>query len=65
MAYKVTKQHYFGTNRARGQYTVPTPKRGVGGSNPLWDASKHRRKPLFSRAFGFFIGKARKSAFTV
>ena len=47
MAYKVTKQHYFGTNRARGQYTVPTPKRGVGGSNPLWDARKHRCKPFF------------------
>ena len=29
-----------------------TPKRGVGGSNPLWDASQQRRKPLFSRVFG-------------
>ena len=25
----------------------PTPKRGVGGSNPLWDARKHRCKPFF------------------
>ena len=32
-----------------------TPKRGVGGSNPLMDASEQRRKPLFSRVFGFFI----------
>ena len=24
-----------------------TPKRGVGGSNPLWDARKHRCKPFF------------------
>ena len=47
MAYKVTKQYDFCTNRACGQYTVPTPKRGVGGSNPLWDARKHRCKPFF------------------
>ena len=24
-----------------------TPKRGAGGSNPLWDARKHRCKPFF------------------
>ena len=47
MAYKATKQHDFGTNRVCGQYPVPTPKRGVGGSNPLWDARKHRCKPFF------------------
>ena len=29
---------------------VLTPKRGVGGSNPLMDASEQRRKPLFVRA---------------
>ena len=31
-----------------------TPKRGVGGSNPLVDASKQRCKPLFSRVCSFF-----------
>ena len=31
-----------------------TPKRGVGGSSPFCDASSQCRKPLFSRAFGFF-----------
>ncbi len=65
MAYKVTKQYDFGTNRACGQYTVPTPKRGVGGSNPLWDARKHRRKPLFSRAFGFSYIKSCEKALSL
>ena len=31
-----------------------SPKRGVGGSNPLVDASKQRCKPLFSRVCSFF-----------
>ena len=39
-----------------------TPKRGVGGSNPLWDASKQRRKPLFSRVFGFSYMKRHEAA---
>ena len=32
-----------------------TPKRGVGGSNPLWDARKHRCKPFFSGFAAFFL----------
>ena len=32
-----------------------TPKRGVGGSNPLMDASKQRCKPLFIRVCSFFV----------
>lgn len=31
------------------------PKRGAGGSSPPWDTSVQRRKPLFSRVFGFFV----------
>ena len=31
-----------------------TPKRGAGGSNPLWDARKHRCK-LFSGFAAFFV----------
>ena len=31
----------------------PPPKRGVGGSNPLWDARKHRCKPFFGFAAFF------------
>ena len=30
-----------------GNSTNISPKRGVGGSNPLWDARKHRCKPFF------------------
>ena len=37
-----------------------TPKRGVGGSNPLMDASEQRRKPLFSRVFGFYFCQKRE-----
>ena len=32
-----------------------TPKRGVGGSNPLWDARKHRCKPFFRGLQRFFV----------
>ena len=39
----------FKTNSGR------TPKAGVGGSNPFWDASKSRCKPLFSRDCSFFM----------
>ena len=31
------------------------PKRGVGGSNPLWDARKHRCKAFFSGFAAFFL----------
>ena len=35
-----------------------TPKRGVGGSNPLMDASEQRCKPLFIRVCSFFCSAA-------
>ena len=43
----------------------PTPKRGVGGSNPLMDASEQRRKPLFSRVFGFSYIKSYEKALSL
>ena len=42
-----------------------TPKRGVGGSNPLMDASEQRRKPLFSRVFGFSHMKRHEKALSL
>ena len=42
-----------------------TPKRGVGGSNPLMDASEQRRKPLFSRVFGFSYMKRHEKALSL
>ena len=42
-----------------------TPKRGVGGSNPLMDASEQRRKPLFSRVFGFSYIKSYEKALSL
>ena len=36
-----------------------TPKRGVGGSNPLWDARKHRCKPFFGVCSVFFSSFSR------
>ena len=42
-----------------------TPKRGVGGSNPLMDASEQRRKPLFSRVFGFSYMKRYEKALSL
>ena len=44
---------------------VLTPKRGVGGSNPLMDASEQRRKPLFSRVFGFSYMKRHERALSL
>jgi len=41
------------------------PKRGVGGSNPLMDASEQRRKPLFSRVFGFSYMKRHEKALSL
>ncbi len=41
------------------------PKRGVGGSNPLMDASEQRRKPLFSRVFGFSYIKSYEKALSL
>ena len=48
-------------------FSVPgrTPKRGVGGSNPLMDASEQRRKPLFSRVFGFSYIKSYEKALSL
>ena len=36
-----------------------TPKRGAGGSNPLWDARKHRCKPFFGACSGFVFSFSR------
>ena len=41
------------------------PKRGVGGSNPLMDASEQRRKPLFSRVFGVSYMKRHEKALSL
>ncbi|WP_207705763.1 hypothetical protein, partial [Blautia luti] len=42
---------FAGYERSLGDTLVnlvaSSPKRGVGGSNPLWDARKHRCKPFF------------------
>ena len=50
MAYKATKKHDFGTNRAYSQYPVPTPKRKVVRSNRTGDAR--------SVTAGLFLGLA-------
>ena len=42
-----------------------TPKRGVGGSNPLMDAGEQCRKPLFSRVFGFSYMKRHEKALSL
>ena len=39
--------HFEARRTTRHDPNVITPKRGVGGSNPLWDARKHRCKPFF------------------
>ena len=36
-----------------------SPKRGVGGSNPLWDARKHRCKPFFGVCSVLYIFEKR------
>ena len=38
--------HFEARRTTRHDPNVITPKRGVGGSNPLWDARKHRCKPF-------------------
>ena len=48
-----------------GNSTNISPKRGVGGSNPLMDASEQRRKPLFSRVFGFSYIKSYEKALSL
>ena len=45
--------------------SASAPKRGVGGSNPLMDASEQRRKPLFSRVFGFSYIKSYEKALSL
>ena len=49
--------HFEARRTTRYDPNVITPKRGVGGSNPLWDARKHRCKPFFGvcSVFLFFL----------
>ena len=61
MAYKDTKQHDFGTNRACGQYTVPTPKRKVVGSNPIWGAKEPQLPVLRAAALCYAEGENGRS----
>ena len=39
--------HFEARRTIRHDPNNVAPKRGVGGSNPLWDARKHRCKPFF------------------
>ena len=47
--------HFEARRTTRYDPNVITPKRGVGGSNPLWDARKHRCKPFFGVYSGFLL----------
>ena len=57
--------HFEARRTTRHDPNDVAPKRGVGGSNPLMDASEQRRKPLFSRVFGFSYIKSYEKALSL
>ncbi len=60
----ITKNNTIPEQTVCCQYPVPTPKRKVGGSNPFWDARKHRCKPFSGfAAFLFALPKCDKGQY--
>ena len=57
--------HFEARRTIRHDPNDVAPKRGVGGSNPLMDASEQRRKPLFSMVFGFSYMKRHEKALSL